>query len=430
MLQLVALSLVGQIRGDTVAVALDKRDASSFTFVLATNRRHTVADEDRAREFFQLAANADSVRPLLLFTLRLSSRKVNRRLVKLRKSIVPCLPAIRRLVHRYRWPHNDDLRSRARELLPIMHVKFGENPLPKLYVKILNALARAVAPSCLFYEPPSNHDCDLFLDILNLSTFILSTRFISWAARKSAYSKPMAILERRLYRVAQYLMGATSLLDMRPTLPRKGEPEAVEDIFLLRTPLEVVREVDARWTETALRARLSNWRQWVPSSTPRIHAELRLIASCNRALLDPSLDAYDPRKLAAVRIASSHDVCTLCALWVAIYNRHYRTRFKVSPAGGSGKIDRNWAFVLSPRERPDQDVSELVYDLLEHQLDRLQDTSRRPWGVLLNSWACMSRPEQSTISRRRVTSSSTQSSYARLLCPTVSLPRPYVQHHN
>lgn len=438
MLQLVALSLVGQARGDTVAVALDKRDTSSFTFVLATNRRHTAVDEDRAREFFQLAANADSVRALLLFTLGSSSRKVNRRLVKLRKSIIQCLPVIRRLLHRYRWPHNDDLRRRARELLPAMHVKFGDIPLPKLYVKVLNALARAVAP-------PSNHDCDRFLDFLNMSTFMLSTRFISWAARRSAYSKPMAILERRLYRVAQYLMGARSLLDMRPTLPRKGialpyvwavvgdEPETVEDIFLLRTPLEVVREVDARWTETALRARLANWRQWVPFSTPRIHAELRLIASCNRACLDPSLDAYDPRKPAAVRIASSHDVCTLCALWVAVYNRHFGARFKVSPAGGSGKIDRNWAFVLSPRERPNQDVSELVYDLLEHELDLLQDTSGRPWEVLLRSvesWACVARSEQTRTSRRRPTSSSTQSSHSRLLSPTVSLPRPYVQHDN
>jgi len=411
MLQLVALSLVGQTRGDTVAVALDKRDSSSFTFVIATNRRHTLADEDRARRFFQLAASADSERALLLFTLVSSSQKVNRRLVKLRKSIVQCLPAIRRLVHRYRWPHND-LRRRARELLPVMRVKFGEIPPPKLYVKVLNALARAVAPSCPFFEPPSNHDCDRFLDVLNMSTFMLSTRFISWAARRSVYSKPMAILERRLYRVAQYLMGATSLLDMKPTLPRKGdalpyvwavvggEPESVEDIFLLRTPLEVVREVDARWTESALRARLTNWRQWVPSSTPRIHAELRLIASCNRALLDPSLDAYDPRKPAAVRIASSHDVCTLCALWVAAYNRHFGTRFKVFPAGGSGKIDRNWTFALSPRERPNQDVSELVYDLLEHELDRLQDTSRRPWDVLLRSvgsLACFSGPNEVTV---------------------------------
>jgi hypothetical protein len=287
-----------------------------------------------------------------------------------------------------------------------MHVKFGEVPLPKLYVKVLNALARAVTPTFLFFEPPSNDDCDRFLDVLNMSTFMLSTRFISWAARRSTY-KPMAILERRLYRVAQYLMGATSLLDMRPTLPRKGvalpyvwavvgeEPESVEDIFLLRTPLEVVREIDARWTETALRARLANWRKWVPYSTPRIHAELRLIASCNRAVLNPSQDAYDPRKPAAVRIASSHDVCTLCALWVAVYNRHFGTRFKVSPAGGSGKIDRNWTFVLSPRDRPNQDVSELVYDLLEHELDRLQDTSRRPWEVLLRSLescACISRP--------------------------------------
>ena len=412
MLQLVALSLVGQTRGDTVAVALDKRDTTGFTFVLATNRRHTVADEDRAREFFLLAATADSVRSLLFFTLRSSSRKVNRRLVKLRKSIVQCLPSIRRLVHRYRWPHNDDLRRRARELLPVMHVKFGEIPLPKLYIKVMGALARAVAPSCLFFEPPSNHDCDVFLNVLNLSTFMLSTRFISWAARRSKYSKPMAILERRLYRVSQYLMGATSLLDMRPTLPWKGtalphvwavvgeEPESVEDIFLLRTPLEVVREVDARWTETAVRARLTNWRQWVPSSTPRIHAELRLIASCNRACLDPSLDAYDPRKPAAVRIASSHDVCTLSALWVAVYNRHFGTRFKVFPAGGSGKIDRNWTFVLSPRERPNQDVSELVYNLLEHELDRLQDTSRRPWEVLLRSmesWTCTSRSQQVTV---------------------------------
>jgi hypothetical protein len=32
--------------------------------------------------------------------------------------------------------------------------------------------------------------------------------------------------------------------------------------------------------------------------------------------------------------------------------------------GGTGKMDQNWAFVLSLRERPDQDVSELVYDLL------------------------------------------------------------------
>lgn len=441
MLQLVALSLVGQTRGDTVAVALDKRDVSNFTFVLATNRRHTLADEGRARQFFQLAAYADSERALLLFTLVSSSRKVNRRLVKLKKSIAQCLPAIKRLVHRYKWPHND-LRKRARELLPAMRVKFGEIPPPKLYVKVLNALARAVAPSIPFFDPPSNHDCDRFLDVLNMSTFMLSTRFISWSARRSVYSKPMAILERRLYKVAQYLMGATSLLDMRSTLPRKGdalpyvwavvggEPESVEDIFLLRTPLEVVREIDARWTESTLRAKLTNWRQWVPVSTPRIHAELRLITSCNRAILDPSLDAYDPRKPAAVRIASSHDVCTLCALWVAVYNRHFGTRFKVFPAGGSGKIDRNWTFALSPRERPNQDVCELVYDLLEHELDSLQDTRRRPWEVLLRSmgsWACVSKQDESTASRRRSTSSSTHS-YARLLCPTVSLP--YVQHHD
>lgn len=441
MLQLVALSLVGQTRGDTVAVALDKRDSSSFAFVLATNRRHTPADEDRARQFFRLAASADSERALLLFTLGSSSRKVDRRLVKLRRSIVRCLPAIKRLlVHRdgYRWPH-DDFRRRARELLPAMHAKFGELPLPRLYVKVLNALARAVAPSCSFFEQPSIRDCDRFFDILNMSTFMLSTRFISWAARRSTYSKPMAILERRLYKVAQYLMGATSLLGMRPTLPRegdalpyvwavvRGEPESVEDIFLLRTPLEVVQEVDARWTETALRARLANWRQWVPSSTPRIHAELRLVASCNRASLDPSLDAYDPRKPAVVRIASSHDVCALCALWVAVYNRHFGTRFKVSPAGGSGKIDRNWTFALSPHKRPNQDVSELVYDLLEHELDRLQDTSRRPWEVLLRSmgsWACLLRPHERTASRTRLIPSSTRISHARLLCPGPTLFHP------
>ncbi|KAH8986593.1 hypothetical protein EDB92DRAFT_1949077 [Lactarius akahatsu] len=397
MLQLVALSLVGQTRGDTVAVALDKRDASNFTFVLATNRRHTLADEDRARQFFQLAASADSERALLLFTLVSSSRKVNRRLVKLKKSIAQCLPSIKRLVHRYRWPHND-LRKRARELLPVMHVKFGEIPLPKLYVKVLNALARAVAPSIPFFDPPSNHDCDRFLDVLNMSTFMLSTRFISWSARRSVYSKPMAILERRLYKVAQYLMGATSLLDMRPTLPRKrdalpyvwavvgGEPESVEDIFLLRTPLEVVREIDARWTESTLRAKLTNWRRWVPSSTPRIHAELRLITSCNRAILDPSLDAYDPRKPAA----NPHRQLS----------RRLHALRAVFPAGGSGKIDRNWTFALSPRERPNQDVCELVYDLLEHELDSLQDTPRRPWEVLLRSmgsWACVSKPDEVTV---------------------------------
>jgi hypothetical protein len=101
-------------------------------------------------------------------------------------------------------------------------------------------------------------------------------------------------------------MGTRSLLDMRPMLPRKGiallyawagvgdKPESVEDIFLLRLPLEVAREVDMHWTETALHARLANWCQWVPFSTPCIHTELRFIASCNQAYLDPSLDVYDP----------------------------------------------------------------------------------------------------------------------------------------
>ena len=171
----------------------------------------------------------------------------------------------------------------------------------------------------------------------------------------------------------------------------------MEDIFLLRTPLEVAREVDARWTESALRARLTNLEQWAPFSSLRIHAELRLIASCNRASLDPSFDAYDPRKPAAIRIGSSHDVCTLCALWIMVYNRHFGTRFKAFPAGGSGKVDRNWAFVLSPRERPDQDVSELVYNLLENELQHLQDASRAPWGVIsrsLTSWMCFFRPDE------------------------------------
>jgi hypothetical protein len=406
MLQLVALSLVGQSRGDTVAVALDKRDTSNFTFVLATNRRQTAADEDRARRFFEVAASADTARALLLFVVGSSSRKVNRRLAKLKKSITQCLPAIRRLVHGYRWSDtSNDLRRRARELLPVMHAKFRETPLPALLVKISSALAKAVTPNRPFLDSPSNDDYNRFLDILNMSTFLLSTRFISWLAQGSRYSEPMAVLERRLYRVAQYLMGATSLLEMRTALPKKGEAlpyvwatvggesRSVEDIFLMRTPLEVAREVDARWTESALRTRLTNLGQWVPFSRPRIHAELRLIASCNRALLDPSFDTYDPRKPAAVRIASSHDVCTLCALWVTVYNRHFGTRFKVLPSGGSGKIDRNWAFVLSPRERPDQDVSELVYSLLENELNHLQGTSRTTWGAMLRSlrpWTCLS----------------------------------------
>jgi hypothetical protein len=408
MLQLVALSLVGETRGDTVAVALDKRDTSNFTFVLATNRRHTPADEDRARRFFQVAASADTERALLLFTVGSSSRKVNRRLAKLKTSIAQCLPAIRRLVRRYRWSDND-LRRRARELLPVMHAMFGEIPLPALLLKILSALAKAVIPNRPFLDSLSNNDYNRLLDILNMSTFLLSTRFISWLAQGNKYPDPMAVLERGLYKVAQYLMGATSLLEMRTTLPRKGEAlpyvwatvggesHAVEDIFLFRTPLEVAREVDARWTESTLRTRFTNLSQWVPFSRPRIHAELRLIASCNRALLDPSFDTYDPRKPAAVRIASSHDVCTLCALWVTVYNRHFGTRFKVLPAGGSGKIDQNWAFVLSPRERPDQDVSELVYNLLENELNYLQETSRMTWGVMLRSWrpwACLSGPAE------------------------------------
>jgi hypothetical protein len=408
MLQLVALSLVGQTRGDTVAVALDKRDASNFTFVLATNRRQTPADEDRARRFFHAAASADSERALLLFAVGSSSRKVNVRLEKLKKTVVQCLPAVRRLIQRYEWPRND-LRRRALDLLPMMHAKFGEIPPPALYVKILQTLARAVSQNRPFLDSPSDGDYDRLLDILNMATFMLSTRFVTWMAKGDRYSEPMAVLERRLYRVAQYIMGAASLLEMRSELPRNGEalpyvwavvggePDLVEDIFLMRTPLEVAREVDARWTESELRAKLTNVDQWVPFSSPRIHAELRLIASCNRAFLDPSFDTYDPRKPAAVRIASSHDVCTLCALWVSVYNRNFGTRFKVFPMGGSGKIDRNWAFVLSPRERPDQDVSELVYELLENELERLQDASGTSWGAMLlslTSWTCLFKPDE------------------------------------
>ena len=408
MLQLVALSLVGQTRGDTVAVALDKRDASNFTFVLATNRRHTPVDDDRARRFFDTAASAYSERALLLFAVGSSSRKVNTRLEKLKKTIVQCLPAVRHLVQRYRWPQND-LRRRAVELLPTMHAKFGEAPLPALYVKILQALTRAVSQHHPFLDSPSDDDYDRLIDILNMATFMVSTRFVSWMARGDRYSGPMAVLERRLYRVAQYIMGATSLLEMRRALPRigaalpyvwavvGGEPNSVEDIFLLRTPLEVARELDARWTGSALRRNLTNLHQWHPYSSPRIHAELRLIASCNRASLDPSFDTYDPRKPAAVRIASSHDVCTLCALWVTVYNRQFGTRFKVFPLGGSGKFDRNWAFVLSPRERPDQDVSELVYELLDNELEYLQDASRTSLGAILRSltsWTCLFKPNE------------------------------------
>ncbi|KAI0298972.1 hypothetical protein B0F90DRAFT_649157 [Multifurca ochricompacta] len=428
MLQLIALSLLGQTRGDTVAVALDKRNPSNFTFVLATNRRHTPLDEDRARRFFEVAASADSERVLLQFTLESSSRKVNRRLAKLKKSIAQFLPAIKRLIQGYRWPGND-LRRRARGLLPMMRAKFGEIPLPKLYVKILNALTIAVTPNRPLLDSPSNDDYDRFLNILNMSAFILSTHFISSMAQNSRYSEPMAILERRLYRVAQYLMGATSLIEMRRTFPRKGftfpyvwaavggEPHSVEDIFLLRTPLEVAREVDARWTESELRTKLTNLGQWVPFSSPRIHAELRLIVSCNRAFLDPSFDAYDPRKPAAVRIASSHDVCTLCALWVTVYNRHFGTRYKVFPMGGSGKMDQNWAFPLSLRERPDRDVCEFVCSLLENELSLLQDTSRAPWKVLLHSigpWVCLPVQDESMVSQRGSTTNSTQT-YVRLL---------------
>jgi hypothetical protein len=60
-------------------------------------------------------------------------------------------------------------------------------------------------------------------------------------------------------------------------------------------------------------------------------------------------------------------------------------------------MDRNWAFVLSPRERPDQDVSELVYELLENELERLQDAPRASWGVMLRSlppWTCLFKPNE------------------------------------
>ena len=39
----------------------------------------------------------------------------------------------------------------------------------------------------------------------------------------------------------------------------------VEDIFLLRTLLEVTWELDARWTESALHAKLTNMGQCVTS---------------------------------------------------------------------------------------------------------------------------------------------------------------------
>ena len=174
----------------------------------------------------------------------------------------------------------------------------------------------------------------------------------------------------------------------------------VEDIFLLHTPLELAQELDARWTESVLRAKLANVGQWVPFASPRIHAELRLIASCNRAFLDPSFDMYDLWKPAAVWITSSHDIYMLCALWVTVYNCHFGTHFKVSLMGGSVKMDQNWAFVLSPRKRPDQDVSKLVYDLLENELEHLQDASRAPWGVLLRSltsWTCLFKPNKTLL---------------------------------
>jgi hypothetical protein len=90
-------------------------------------------------------------------------------------------------------------------------------------------------------------------------------------------------------------MGMRSLLDMRPILPRKGiillyawavvgdEPESIEDIFLLRMPLEVVWEVDACWTETVLHVRPANWQQFShPVSTQNYgssHSAIRLTST-------------------------------------------------------------------------------------------------------------------------------------------------------
>ena len=124
-----------------------------------------------------------------------------------------------------------------------------------------------------------------------------------------------------------------------------------------------------------LHVKLINMGQWVPFASPHIHTKLCLIASCNRVFLDSSFDMYDLWKPTAVQIASLHDVCTLCALWVTAYNHHFGTCFKVSPMGRSVKMDWNWAFILSPHERPDQDVSELMYDLLEDEIEHLQDAS-------------------------------------------------------
>ncbi|KAI0270692.1 hypothetical protein BC834DRAFT_967425 [Gloeopeniophorella convolvens] len=425
-LQLVSLCLVGQTRGDTAAVALDKRDLAGSTFLLAMNRRHTEADEERACRFFEVAASTTKEHDLLIFAMEHSTRKINRRLVKLKSSIAQCMPLFKHLIHGYNWPR-DDLRRRARELLPAMQARFGEVPLPKLYVSVLNALAKAITPSRPYSDSPTHDDYDHFHSILEMSTFILSTRFVSWAVQVHKSSEALTLLERQLYRIAQYLMGTTAFLEMRPTLPwttpalpyvwatLKGEPLTVEDLFLMRTPLEVARELDARWTESELRARRAKLDQWAPFSNPRIHAELRLIAFTKKDRLDPSFDTYDPRKPAAVRIGSSHDICTLCALWVSVHNRHFGTRFKVFPMGGSGKMDRNWAYVVSPRERPDQDVSELVYTLLEQELEDLRYPPHTSWRPLLKSlwpWMCLAHPDESVDERRGLTSSSTHTQVA------------------
>ncbi|KAI0046548.1 hypothetical protein FA95DRAFT_1573097 [Auriscalpium vulgare] len=306
LLQFVALSIVGSDPGAELAIVLLKKP--SPTFLLAMDQAPDADDTGRAIKFFDLLSTTETVEPLIQFAMKHSLRKINVRLGKLRAAAVDMLESYRFeqffYRHALRPPKGySDLRQRAEELLPSVRELIGVAPGAVVpYDAVLRCLCdRISSTGDTFPATPSSADVVRLLHICTLAEFLLNTRFVSRSARRPPST--LTLLERRMYKVAVYAMGATQLVSARGDLLQdlsairhqwahtpgdEDYPETAELVPVHLPTLDL--DLERFWSQSQL-SRKRAWgamrNVWKGEVNTVMHPEARLIYFCRTHHLFP-----------------------------------------------------------------------------------------------------------------------------------------------
>ncbi|KAI0046539.1 hypothetical protein FA95DRAFT_1361007 [Auriscalpium vulgare] len=345
-------------------------------------------DNDRADQFFDLLSTTETVEPLIQFAMTHSLRKMNVRLSKLRRSVVDALEDYRILyfVHRQvsRRKGEADLRNRGRELLPSVRELIGVAPGAVVRYDAVLRYLRDRIPSTGDALPalPTSADVERFLHICTLVEFLLNTRFVSRIARIAPTA--LTLLERRMYKVAVYAMGATrlvsacgsSLKDVSAEWAHTPDDESNDETAQL-VPVEIPTldlDLERFWSQSqSARKRACGAMRdlWKTKAETVLHPEARLIYLCNEYDLFPlmpgrwadvsppppfragrDVDAADPSSVArgGVFISCTKSPCVHCLTLARAQG------LRLTLLDSCPRIDSAWRFVQGPSQRNAEDL--------------------------------------------------------------------------